>query len=526
MDRPVIDPMEQLRDFDFVQGAHDVLVALAGLAADVTSDLPYTILGGLVATQTIAPSLSINISSGRIYQFAPADAVASGSIQQDLTIIVQQGFNAGQTLALVAPSAGQSQWNLVQAQFSQVDAVRANDPNGGIVPFYNAANPAQPTLNSINTVRQGLCVLQVISGSAATTGSEVPPSPTSGWVPLYLIDLAGGQTQITTSQIIVCGPSVGTGVPSNYPVAPFLAGLLASHHSGAQGQAPKIKLGSEVQGVLPYANMSAVRTLLNAGLTLYVNTTTGADTNNGLTPATAFKTMQAAVNAGYHNYDFNGNALTISVANGTYSVTQGANANAVLFQGMPLGCPLVALVGNNGSPGSVTLSCSGGTGINIAFGATVNVSGMTITTAGSNQGLGSFSGYGMTVQQGSYATISNIVFGSCGSVQLLCQGGATVSYAGPVTHSGTTLNSVYSQLGSLIYNVGNTVTVTGLTTTNSFVVATQTGTVDFGSNTFIGTSVGQKYVATTNGVISSAGGGINYFPGTIAGAVATGGQYV
>ena len=377
MERSVIDPMEQMRDFDFVMGAHDVLVALAGLCADICSTLPYSVVGGLSAGQTTGgPTLSIVLTAGRIYQIAMSDAVAVGSIPQDTSLIVQQGYAASQTITLVAPSAGQSQWNLIQAQFSQVDAVRDNDPNGGIVPFYNAANPSQPTSNSINTVRKGVCVLQVISGSPATTGSESPPLPTSGWVPLYLIDLAGGQTQITTNQILTAGPSVGTGVSAGYPYAPFLAGFLASHHSGNAGQAPKINLATEVQGVLPYGNMSAVRTYLTGNITFYVNGSTGSDTNNGLSPATAFKTLTAAVAVIYHAYDFAGFSATVSVANGTYTAPFSCS-------GVPPGMPgPIFLVGNVANPASCIISITNGNCISSNSGANLNVSGFRLTCTG------------------------------------------------------------------------------------------------------------------------------------------------
>lgn len=528
MDRSIIDPLEQMRDFDFVQGAHDVLVALAGLASDMSSGLPYTILGGLVGTQTVSPSLSINIASGRIYQFASSDLVATGSIPQDLSVIVQQGFNPAQTLTLTAPSSGQSQWNVVQAQFSQVDAVRTGDPNGGIVPFYNAANPTQPTLNSINTVRKGVCVLQVITGSAATTGSEVPPTPTGGWVPLYMIDLAGGQTQITTSQIITCGPSVGTGVPSNYPAAPFLAGFLASHHSGSQGQAPRIKLASEVQGILPYANMSSVRTLLNAPLTLYVNTATGSDISAGLTPATPFKTIQAAINSMYRNYDFNGNAGTISVANGSYIVSTGPNTYAASFIGQPVGMAgQINLFGNTASPGSCSIGVTNGNGILAQYGANVFVSGFTITTTGTNIGLVASAGYGVASLNGASLQISNCVIGSCGTAQLWSAAGAFLLASAPLTLTGTTQQPLAAGFSGTLWANSSIITVTGLTmSAGAFATAFTSGVIDALGMTFIGTATGPKYAASLNGVINTGGAGINYFPGNSAGATATGGQYV
>lgn len=124
----------------------------------------------------------------------------------------------------------------------------------------------------------------MLYGAIATTGSEVPPTPTTGYVPLYLVDLAFGQTTIAQSQILTAGPSVGTGVPSTYPQAPFLTGLLNSHHSGGAGQAPKIKLASETQGILPMANLPASSAASGGGLS---TVRTYAGNPNGAVAGTA-----------------------------------------------------------------------------------------------------------------------------------------------------------------------------------------------------------------------------------------------
>jgi hypothetical protein len=222
----------------------------------------------LGATQTSPASLSINLAQGRIYQQAALDAASYGLLPSDSTLVMQQGFAAAQavTLTTAALSAGQSQWALVQAMFSPNDQVRANDPTGGVLFYWNSANPSQPLQGPSNTgatqptERASVCTISVIYGSPATTGSEVPPQPTVGFVPLYLVDLTFGQSAITTGQIVTAGPSVGTGVPSNYPYAPFLAGLLNQHHKGTAGQAPQIDLTAEVKNLLPLANLPASNT--------------------------------------------------------------------------------------------------------------------------------------------------------------------------------------------------------------------------------------------------------------------------
>jgi hypothetical protein len=505
--------MEQMRDFDFVMFEHDVLTALGGLANDITSGLPITVAGGLVATQTSSPSLTINMAAGRIYQLAPSDSTADGSIPQDLNIITQQGYAPAQTVTLIAPSAGQSQWNLIQAQFSQVDAVRTNDPNGGNVPFYNVANPTQPTINSVNTVRKAVCVLQVISGSAATTGSEAPPTPTGGWIPLYLIDLAGGQTQITTSQIKVAGPSVGVGVPSTYAYAPFLAGLLASHHGGTPGQAPKIKLGSEVQGVLPYINMSPVRTSLSGNLTLYVSNS-GSDTNNGLTPATAFATQQGAINAMYHNYDWGGFAGTISVANGSYS-------GGVIASGLPPGMfSPISIVGNPASPGSVNITTIAGNCFYATQGAALNVQGVQMQATGL---LGGQQGNCLYAWTGGLISFGEVNFGTCTNNQMLGQGGGNVFINGLLgfnyTISGGSTSHMRSDAGGVTNIAAGVVTIVGTPAfSGGFATATQSGTTYAVGATFSGTGItGFQYIANRNGVIAVSGNGTappNFFPGT------------
>lgn len=525
MDRTIIAPLEQMRAFDFAAFEHDVLVGLASLCRDILSQTTGNIVAGLAATQTTVASLTINIGAGSIYSSAPADATATGSIVQDLTGITQQGRNPGQTVTVTAPSVGQSQWWLIQCQFSQVDLVRSGDPNGGIVPFFNVANPTVPIPTSINTERQGLLVIQALSGSAATTGSQVPPQPSTNWTPLYLINVAGGQTQITTAQILKAGPSVGPNVASNYPVAPFLAGFLAAHHNGNLGQAPKINLTSEVQGILPYINMAPVRQQLGSNLTLFVNASTGNDSNGGLSPSTPFLTIQAAANAAYHNYDFNGNALTISVANGAYNVSPGAGGWALQMFGLPLGCPSVTLVGNIASPGSVTIAVTNGNGILASLGCFLTIQGITITASGTILGFFGNTGVGI-VANASWVNLQNCVMGACGVYQTRAlQAGMITNNGQPMTFTGATQISCDAETGGVIWLVGSTLTVTGLTMSSAFVNVAMAGTGNFVGCTFVGSATGPRYLATLNGVINTGGGGANFLPGSTAGSVGSGGQY-
>ncbi len=273
VNRPIIYAQEQTRSYDFLSLARDVLYSLGEQIGDGFGST-IAVVSGLAATADSPADLGVNIAAGRIYQIAEIDATAYGTLAQDTTTTYQQGFAAAQKLTLSTSglAAGQSRWALIQATFTQTDVIPSDDPNSGVLNYWNVSNPSVPLVGPggsgtpQNTSRTGVCTLSVVYGSVATTGSETPPNPSSNNVPLYLVDLAYGQTQITNVEILVAGPSVGTNVPSNYPQAPFLAGLLSAHHNGKSGQAPQIDLTKEVQGILPLTHLPGSSTNSGGGI--------------------------------------------------------------------------------------------------------------------------------------------------------------------------------------------------------------------------------------------------------------------
>lgn len=262
-DRTLFYTQETLRSFDQLSMVKDAMLGTAWLSQD-NQGSALSVVSGFTATPDSPIAMGVNLASGRIYAQAATDTTAFGTLSADVTLIKQQGYASAQRLLLTTAglSVGQSQWALIQVQFSQSDAVRSGDPTGGILNFWDVTDPTQPLVGlggnnlPLNTVRQGVAQVSVIYGSAAATGSEVPPNPSAGCVPLYLVDLAFDQSTVSALQILAAAPSVGTGVPSNYPNMPLLAGLLNKHHGGVLGQAPKIDLASEVTGLLPNGNFA------------------------------------------------------------------------------------------------------------------------------------------------------------------------------------------------------------------------------------------------------------------------------
>lgn len=264
MNKPFIYSTEILRSFDILWMVKYMQIAISQMIHTFTGS-SNAFVDGASATETGTPSMVINIAEGVIYQQAPIDPTEWGALDADNTLIIQQGYKAAHTVTLSTSglSSGQSRWALIEAKFATVDEIHPDDPTGGVVGFWNAGNPSQPFLGPANsgatlpTVRFGNMVTQVTYGAPATTGSQVAPTVSSGFVPLYLVLLTNGQTTITNGQILKAGPSVGTGVPGDYTRAPFNTGLYAHHHTGAAGAAPKVSLTTEVEDVLPFGNLPA-----------------------------------------------------------------------------------------------------------------------------------------------------------------------------------------------------------------------------------------------------------------------------
>jgi hypothetical protein len=125
---------------------------------------------------------------------------------------MKMGINTGSvTFVLAAPlSVGQSVNYVVEATFQEADV------NPVVLPYYNASNPSQSysgPLNSgvtQNTARTQTVQLQLKPGPPGNTGSQMTSAADNGWVSLYQITVAYGQTDISASDITVI------------PTAPFI----------------------------------------------------------------------------------------------------------------------------------------------------------------------------------------------------------------------------------------------------------------------------------------------------------------
>ena len=208
MDRVIVYPGGIPLDTDILATNRYAMIAIGYLAQMVLGT--NSVVDGLTCTATAPSSMTVNISPGSLTQFAVVDTSAYGSIPSDTTSpLLKIGISmAPASFSLQAPATpGQSIAYLIEATLQETD----QSPTA--LPYYNAANPSQPFTGPNNTGlpqptrRVQQVQLQLKSGVPAATGTQVAPASDTGWVPLYVISVAYGQTSVDQSSITIAPTS-------------------------------------------------------------------------------------------------------------------------------------------------------------------------------------------------------------------------------------------------------------------------------------------------------------------------------
>jgi hypothetical protein len=250
-DKLLIYSDEGIRSWDHLYAANDSVVGIAR-ATQLLLGGAQTVGFGFGASVQTSPNMSINIAAGQILSWAPLDYTNNAAFPPDTRMILHSGYNDAETLVFDISdlTAGQSQCFLIQASFEQQDIIRVGDPDNGVLPFVNSANLLEPFAGQNNnagtlpTVRNGFANVQKIAGTIAGTGqTPTPPSPTGNAIGLWIVTVEFGDIAISS------------GMLEQYPNSPIVAGLLNQHHTGAAGQAPKIDVTEEIQGIVPLLNL-------------------------------------------------------------------------------------------------------------------------------------------------------------------------------------------------------------------------------------------------------------------------------
>lgn len=223
MDRQIVYPGQIPLDTDILSAEKNALIGLAKLAGAVLGT--STLVNGLACIPTGPASLQVVVNPGEIYSLVGIDATGYGSLPIDTThTIMKQGILLDAvTLSCPAPGTGGNSINyLVQAVYQDSDALPV------VLPYFNASNPAQAfsgpnnSGSSQNTVRKGVCTVNVKSGVSAPTGSQITPTADAGFTGLWVVTVANGQATITAGNIVQLA-----GAPFNQGFLPVSGGTVA-----------------------------------------------------------------------------------------------------------------------------------------------------------------------------------------------------------------------------------------------------------------------------------------------------------
>jgi hypothetical protein len=202
MDRIIVYPGGIPLDTDLLSTNRNTMLALHGLISATLGTA--TTVDGLAVVPTSPASMAVIVGPGSITQYGPVDTVAYGSLPADTSeMIVKMGIMlAPAIIPITAPTtAGTTIAYLLQATFSE------SDQNPVVLPYYNAANPAQPYLGpnntgaAQNTVRRQSVALQLKAGAAAPAGQQTVPPVDPGWIGLAVITVNAGATEIDAANI-------------------------------------------------------------------------------------------------------------------------------------------------------------------------------------------------------------------------------------------------------------------------------------------------------------------------------------
>jgi len=255
------------------------------------------------------------------------------------------------------------------------------------------------------------------------------------------------------------------------------------------------------------------RQLLTGPRTYHVNVVTGSDTNTGLTSGAAFATIQKAIDTAA-NLDTGIHDVTIQIAPGTYTAPVNLK---------PLsGAGRCHIVGNEANPSSVIISLASGTCFNAdSVYSIYHLRGMHLQTAAG--------GYGIKATGHSKIYYRSMNFGACTNGHIYAENGGSIEADGDYSISG---GGAYHWLVSAgtIQVVGRTITLTGTPVFGSagsqaFASGLRTGAIITINNTFSGSAMGRRYLASGNGLIDTNGAGASALPGSAAGSTVSGGEY-
>jgi hypothetical protein len=265
-------------------------------------------------------------------------------------------------------------------------------------------------------------------------------------------------------------------------------------------------------------------TLLYANKDYYVDALAGNDSNDGLSWATAFATLQKAQNT-TKIYNVNGYTITIHVNPGQYGPVGCGPMNgtgAIRYLGNPNN-PSATIISTAGFPSGPCFTVSG---------QGYSIDGFRLTSPVGPVGPATPSAI-YVVSNGGCAVYS-VEFGTCLSHHLCAESGGVIAVVGPIVVNGSAGGSHMCSTNSSFIRQGNDPTPISLKIAAPMTVGhwawAISNAVIYVNYTMIenpgNCTAGLKYLCQGNGVMGVTGHDQNYYPPPSAGVVQTGGQYM
>jgi len=260
---------------------------------------------------------------------------------------------------------------------------------------------------------------------------------------------------------------------------------------------------------------------LTADTIFYVDCTRPDDSGDGLTPATAKKTFQAAYDNAAYNYDLRGHRLNIRATTaGTYAGL--STATGCVGQAGYAG---LVIEGRYANDSGVLIDGGGGNAIQVG----ANSSGCQQFTV-QNLSIRSLYASGISVfGSGNGVIASNVTFGACAGAAMVVAHGAEGAFQNYILFNGTAYgclaqavtNAQFTGGESATWAIGNNMSVTLATLFCANATMNMGGLVSVNPRLVTGNQIG----ADAHAVILT-GGGVSNVPGTLGTVNSNNGSYV
>lgn len=301
-----------------------------------------------------------------------------------------------------------------------------------------------------------------------------------------------------------------------------IASVRLKKANGADPAVGDIQAGRPIDVVNDGTNFRVLGLLLSdivlTAARFYYVSTSGNDSNDGLTSGTAFATIQKAVNVA-NSFNLNGYNVTIQVADGAYERVVLPPIN---------GSGTISLIGNTSTPYNCVITTSSGSAVVCSSPGYV-MNGFRIACLATVTGD---PGSGLWIANSAGGiTMRNINWGTAVGAQMTIDGGQVILGGNQYSSGGAFAFAYVIAAGKLRSETNNTPTLTittALTYSSCFLLLVDQALslLLFASITGASSVTGAKYNVQSNSLLDSVGMGPSAYPGSIAGVTSTGGTAI